>query len=164
MMLNIAVFLVAVAGAFVTSFMGMGAVIGRDIGYAGAALWFVMLPAALIAVLLAYPISFRVSGTRLSRHGVFLVAAVALAWFLGAFPAAAWKAYMRADRPPPAPEEFVYVPGPDYKASIALKLPDTAVAGHPMLVKVERKAGPWQRVRGRDVKAGIAQFNVIPSV
>lgn len=156
-------FAVAIVLSLATSLWGILVSFGRDIGPAGGAVWFVMVPAALIGTALAYPISRHFSlGDDISRRAVFLVAAAGLSFLLGGLPGQAYKSYERANREPPPPEQFAYVRASDFVTYVRLNVSEYVTIGEPAPIRIERHAGPWQKVHADRLESGVEHFDTQP--
>lgn len=145
-MIAFGLFLIALAASLIAAFAGMGAIGGPDIGFAGAALWFVAIPAAAMGTLFAWGISSL--ATNPDRRAVRRTAFILLApCFACALSAATAQLLKDAGKP-----EFIYIAGPGYSASLTVTAPSQVTVGEPLAIQVTHASGPWQRVRYKEAR------------
>lgn len=127
---------------------------GKRVEYEGLAVALVDIPLSmLLGLFTAYFLRRRAS--LMHRHLAFVISSVGFAAALGY----AMTAALLGAEPE---QDFVYIPAADYVASVHITAPALAFVGRPVSIKVERKAGPWQRVPLYDLKGGIAYFSELP--
>jgi hypothetical protein len=153
----IALFAVAFLVSAFAALFGMGAVAGRDIGFAGGGLWFVMAPAALVGTLLAYPASRLAGSGPVARPLLFLVASPILSAMLAALPFIAFEATSRATMPD-RPEDGVVYLLDENETRIDIKVDRFPAFGKPTALGLERRLGKWIRVRAQDAPKGRRVF------
>jgi len=157
---NLLAFLVALVAALAAALFGMGLVAGPDIGFAGAGLWFVMLPVAFVG-LLGGLLCTRLkawSGDPFLRRAAFVVGSAVISYALAAGGTKVLLSAWASGTP-----EFAYIPSSSYTATIEVTAPAEVVAGEPFRVQARYKGGPWERVRYKDLKeeryANVAPLN-----
>jgi hypothetical protein len=145
---NLLAFLVAAIASLACALYGAGTFAGPDIGFAGAGLWFLMVPVAFVGLLGGLAcVGFKTwSGDPFLRRLVFVIASAVLSFAVGAGGA---KALLSSWGSEP---EIVYVPSPLYSATIEIAAPAEVAAGEPFRVHAQYKGGPWERVRYEDLK------------
>jgi hypothetical protein len=163
---HLVLFAVVVVVALVAAFAGAGAAIGRDIGFAGGGIFLLFVPAALIAVAIAYALPmWRRRESAIGGAAVLILLAGGLSFLLGGGPWAASKYYAKQAASEMAPKDetaFAYIPGPDYRAALVLEFPERATVGDTVPIRVKRVVSGWKKVPVEDVRPGTLSFPAPP--
>lgn len=146
-LINLVLFVVTTLAALVASLIGLGWIGGRDIGFAGAALWYVAVPASAIGMILALAVALLAFKGPGLRRGAFVTVSVLTAFGTAAL---AMHSYMYAMLHS-GEDNLVYIRAKDYAATIEIAAPAEAVATEPFAVRATLRHGPWDRVRYGDL-------------
>lgn len=142
----------------------MGLVLGPDVGFAGGGLWLLMLPPAVLALIGGALVSYTRQRLSLAtRHLTFALLSPVLSFGIAVgVPLAFFGA---SSRSPLHISQRVYVPAADFRASVDIHMYQGSFvrSGDRGEIQVERKAGPWLRVKKEQVPAGAPAFTELPS-